>query len=77
MRNNTLTIVISHLYFYRGIAASNSPQLSVANLSLPRLRFSSHRGEFATITFGKDKVLLRANGSIVSSSTVSSQSECI
>ena len=38
--------------------------------SLPRLRFSSHCGEFAAITFGKDEVLLRANGPIVSSGTV-------
>ena len=34
------------------------------------LRFSSHRGEFAAITFGKDEVLPRANGPIVSSGTV-------
>ena len=38
--------------------------------SLPRLRFSSHRSEFAAITFGKDKVLPHANGPIVLSSTV-------
>ena len=38
--------------------------------SLPRLRFSSHRGEFAAMTIGKDEVLPRANGPIVSSGTV-------
>jgi len=38
--------------------------------SLPRLRFSSHRGEFAVNTFGKDEVLPRAHGSVVSSGTV-------
>ena len=48
---------------------ANSPRLSVAS-SLPRLRFSSHRGEFAATTFCKDDVLPRANGSIVSSGTV-------
>ena len=44
-------------------------ELSVA-LSLPWLRFSSHRGEFAATTFGKDEVLPRANGPIVLSGTV-------
>ena len=29
--------------------------------SLPRLPFSSHRGEFAVNTFGKDKVSSRAD----------------
>ena len=38
--------------------------------SLPRLRFSCHRGEFVAITFGKDEVLPRANGLIVSGGTV-------
>ena len=38
--------------------------------SLPRLRFSSHRGEFAVNTFGKDEVLPCAHGSVVSSGTV-------
>ena len=38
--------------------------------SLPRLRFSSHLGEFAAITFGKDEVLPCANGPIVLSGTV-------
>ena len=37
---------------------------------LLRSPFSSHRGEFAAITIGKDEVLLRAKGSIVSSGTV-------
>ena len=37
---------------------------------MPRLRFSSHLGEFAAVTFGKDEVLPRANGPIVSSGTV-------
>ena len=39
--------------------------------SLPRLGFSSHRGEFGVNTFGKDEVLPRAHGSVVSSGTVS------
>ena len=38
--------------------------------SLPQLRFSSHHGEFAVNTFGQDKVLPCAHGSIVSSGTV-------
>ena len=38
--------------------------------SLQRLQFLSHLGEFAAITFGKDEVLPRANGPIVSSGTV-------
>ena len=63
MFNNAHTIVISH------IAASNSPWLSVT-LSLPQLRFSSQRCEFGATTFGKDEVLPRANGPIVSSGTV-------
>ena len=41
------------------------------------LTYLSHRGEFATTTFGKDEVLPRANGPIVSSGTVSSMfTEC-
>ena len=48
---------------------SNSPWLSVTS-SLPRLQFSSHRGEFAATAFGRDKVLPRASGPIVSSGTV-------
>ena len=70
MFNNAHTIVISHYcIFYRDIAASNSLRLSVT-ASLSQLRFSSHGGEFAATTFGKDEVLLRANGPIVSSGTV-------
>ena len=38
--------------------------------SFPRLRFSSHRGEIAAITIGKDEVLPRANGQIISSRTI-------
>ena len=57
------------MFLYLDIAMSNSPRFSVAS-SLPRLRFSSHRGEFTATTFGKDEVLLRANGPIVSSGTV-------
>ena len=34
------------------------------------MRFSSHCGEFAVNMFGKDEVLSRACGSIVSSGTV-------
>ena len=34
------------------------------------LRFSSHHGVFTATTFGKDEVLMHANGPIVSSSTV-------
>ena len=69
MFNNAHTIVISHHCI---ITASNSPQLGLARLlsSLPRLRFSSHRCEFAENTFSKDEVLPRAHGSIVSSGTV-------
>ena len=70
MFNNTLTIVISHYCIF----TEALPRLIHRGFrllsSLPRLRFSSHRGEFAAITFGKDEVLPRANGPIVSSSTV-------
>ena len=55
--------------FYLDIAVSNSPWFSVAS-SLPRLRFSSHRCEFAATTFSKDEVLWLGNGPIVSSGTV-------
>ena len=57
------------LQFHLGKTASNSPRFSVAS-SLPRLRFSSHRGEFVATMFGKDEVLPHANGPIVSSGTV-------
>ena len=57
----------SKTYTYRGFRLL---------LSLPRLQFSSHRGEFAAIMFGKDEVLPRANGPIVSSSTVPSE-KCV
>jgi len=73
MFNNTLTIVISHYYIF----TEAMPRLIHRGFrllsSLPRLRFSSHRGEFAAITFGKDEVLPRANGPIVSSGTVSTK----
>ena len=35
-------------------------------MSLPQLWFSSHRGEFAAITIGKDEVLPHANCQILS-----------
>ena len=70
MFDNTLTKVISHYCIF----TEALPRLISCGfrllLSLPRLRFSSHRGEFAAITFCKDEVLPRANGPIVSSSTV-------
>ena len=70
MFDNTLTIVISHYCIF----TEALPRLILRGFrllsSLPRLRFSSHRGEFVAITFGKDEVLPRANGPIVSSSTV-------
>ena len=70
MFNNTLTIVIS-LYC---IFNETLPHLIHRGFrllsSLPRLWFLSNCGEFAAITFGKDEVLPRANGPIVSSGTV-------
>ena len=70
MFDNTLTIVISHYcIFTKALPRLISHGFRLLS-SLPRLRFSSHRGEFAAITFGKDEVLPRANGPIVSSGTV-------
>ena len=70
MLNNTLTIVISH-YCIITEALPRPIHCDFRLLSsLPRLQFSSHRGEFAAITFGKDEVLPRANGPIVSGGTV-------
>ena len=75
MFDNTHTIVISHYCIF----TEALPRLIHRGFrllsSLPRLRFSSHRGEFAAITFGKDEVLPRANGPKVSSNTV--KSTCI
>ena len=70
MFNNALTKVISHYCIFTEALPSLINRSFWLLSSLPRLRFSSHRGEFAAITFGKDKVLLRANGPIVSSGTV-------
>ena len=68
--NNTLTIVISQYCIFTE-ALPRLIHLSFRLLSsLPRLRFSPHRGEFAAMTIGKDEVLPRANGPIVSSGTV-------
>ena len=71
MFDNTLTIVISHYCIFTEALPRLIPRGFRLLSSLPRLRFSSHRGEFAAITFGKDEVLPRANGPIVSSGTVS------
>ena len=66
MFNNTLTIVISHHCIFTK-ALPRPIHRGFRLLSpLPRLRFSSHCGEFAAITLGKDEVLPRANGPIVS-----------
>ena len=70
MFDNTLTIVISHYCIFTEALPRLIPRGFRLLSSLPRLRFSSHRGEFAAITFGKDQVLPRANGPIVSSGTV-------
>ena len=70
MFDNTLTIVISHYCIFAKALPHLIPRGFQLLSSLPRLRFSSYRGEFAAITFGKDEVLPRANGSIVSSGTI-------
>ena len=70
MFDNTLTIVISHYCIFTEALPRLIPRGFRLLSSLPRLRFSSHRGEFAAITFGKDEVLPRANGPIYSSGTV-------
>ena len=66
-----LRIVISHYCIFtealQSLTHRGFPLLS----SLPRLQFLSHRSEFVAIAFGKDKVLPHANGTIVSSGTVS------
>ena len=68
--NNTLTKIISHYCIF----TEALPRLIHRGFrllsSLPRLQFSSHRSEFAEIMFGKDEVLPRANGPIVSSGTI-------
>ena len=70
MFDNTLTIVISHnCIFTEALPRLIHPDFRLLS-SLPQLRFPSHRGEFAAITFGKDEVLPHANGPIVSSGTV-------
>ena len=70
MFNNTLTIVISHYCIFTEALPRPIHRGFRLLSSLPRLRFSFHRGEFAVITFGKDEVLPRANGPIVSGGTV-------
>ena len=70
MFNNALTKVISHYCIFTEALPSLIHCGFRLLSSLPRLRFSSHRGEFAAITFGKDEVLPRTNGPIVSSGTV-------
>ena len=70
MFDKTLTIVISHYCIFTEALPRLIPRGFRLLSFLPRLRFSSHRGEFAAITFGKDEVLPRANGPIVSSGTV-------
>ena len=67
MFDNTLTIVISHYCIFTEALPRLIHRGFRLLLSLLRLQFSSHRREFAAITFGKDKALLRANGPIVSS----------
>ena len=57
MFDNTLTIVISHYCIFTEALPRLIPRGFRLLSSLPRLRFSSHRGEFAAITFGKDEVL--------------------
>ena len=66
MFNNDHTIEISHYCIF---TASNSPRLSVAFV-FASVAVSSHHGEFAVNTFGKEEVLPRAHGSVVSSGTV-------
>ena len=70
MFNNALTKAISHYCIFTEVLPSLIHRGIRLLSSLPRLRFSSHRGEFAAITFGKDEVLPHANGPIVSSGTV-------
>ena len=60
MFNNALTKVISHYCIFTEALPSLIHRGFRLLSSLPRLRFSSHRGEFAAITFGKDEVLQRA-----------------
>ena len=66
MFNNTLAIVISHHCIFTEALPRPIHHSFRLLSSLPWLRFLSHRGEFAAITFSKDEVLPRANGSIVS-----------
>ena len=71
MFNNALTKVIySHYCIFTEALLSLLLHGFWLLSSLPGLRFSSQRGEFAAITFGKDKVLPRANDPIVSNGTV-------
>ena len=77
MFNNTLTIVISHCCIFTEALPHPIHRSFRPLSSWPRLRFSSHRGEFAAITFGKDKVLPCANGPIVSGGTVTSKQRAL
>ena len=70
MFNNTLTIVISHYCNFTEVLPRPIHRGFRLLSSLPWLRFLSHHGEFAAITFGKDEVLPYANGPIVSGGTV-------
>ena len=70
MFNNALTKVISRYCIFTEALPSLIHRGFRLLFSLPRLWFLSHHGEFAAITFGKDQVLPRANGPIVSSGTV-------
>ena len=72
MFNNALTKVIGRYCIFTEALPSQIHCGFRLLSSLPRLRFLSHRGEFAAITFGKDEVLPHTNGPIVSSSTVAS-----
>ena len=67
MFNNALTKVTSHYCIF----TEALPSLIHRGFRLlSSLRRSSHHVEFAAITLGKDEVLPRANGPIVSSSSV-------
>ena len=64
--NDTNVIHCSGAAHYRNYICRGIRSLS----SLPRLRFSSHLGDFAVNMIGKDEVFPRANALIVSSGTV-------
>ena len=70
MFNNALTKVICHICIFTEALLSLIHSVFRLLSSLQHLRFSSHRGEFAAIMFGKDEVLPCANGLIVLNCTV-------